>query len=77
MTTTTTTNIMQSTSGNPNNKLDIIIHDNEKGMCMLINAATSGDRNAIKKAEKILKYKDLTTEIQCIWNAKTKVIPII
>ena len=68
---------MQSTSGNPNNKPDIIIHDNEKGMCMLINAATSGDRNAIKKAEKILKYKDLTTEIQCIWNAKTKVIPII
>jgi hypothetical protein len=42
------------------------------------NVAISGDRNVIKKeAEKILKYKDLTIEIQCIWNVKTKVIPVI
>ena len=27
--------------------------------------------------EKILKYKDLTTEIQRTWNVKTKVIPVI
>ena len=33
----------------PNNKLDIIIHDNEKGTCMLIDFAISGDRNVIKK----------------------------
>jgi hypothetical protein len=33
---------------------------------MLIDVAISGDRNAIKnKAEKILKYKYLTIEIQC------------
>ena len=45
---------------------------------MLIDVAISGDRNVIKKeAEKILKYKDLTIEIQCIWNVKTKVIPVI
>jgi hypothetical protein len=32
--------------------------------------------NMIKKeAEKILKYKDFTTEIQRTWNVKTKVIP--
>jgi hypothetical protein len=44
---------------------------------MLIDVAISGDRNVIKKeAEKILKYKDLTIEIQCIWNVKTKVIII-
>ena len=30
-----------------------------------------------KEAEKILKYKDLTVEIQCMWNVKTKVIPVI
>jgi hypothetical protein len=30
-----------------------------------------------KEAEKILKYKDLTTEIQHMWNAKTRVIPVI
>jgi len=62
----------------PNNKPDIIIPDNEKGTCMLIDVAISGDRNVIKKeAEKILKYKDLTTEIRRMWNVKTKVIPVI
>jgi hypothetical protein len=45
---------------------------------MLIDAAVSGDRNVIKKeAEKILKYKDFTTETQRMWNVKTKVIPAI
>ena len=49
----------------PNNKPDIIIRDNEKGTCMLIDVAILGERNAIKKeAEKIIKYKDLTIEIQ-------------
>jgi hypothetical protein len=53
----------------PNNKLDIIIRDNEKGTCMLIDVAISGDRNMIKtEAEKILKYRDLTIEIQRMWN---------
>ena len=62
----------------PDNKPDIIIHDNERGKCLLIDVAISGDRNVIKKeAEKILKYKDLTIEVQHIWNVKTKVIPVI
>jgi len=59
----------------PNNKPDIIIHDNEKGICMLIDVAISKNRNVIEKdAEEILKYKDLTIEIQRMWNVKTKVI---
>jgi len=62
----------------PNNKPDIIIRDNEKRTCMLIDVAISRDRNVIKKeAEKILKYKHLTIEIQRVWNIKTKVIPVI
>jgi len=62
----------------PNNKPDIIISDNEKRTCMLIDVAISGDRNVIKKeAEKILKYKDLRIELQRMWNVKTKVIPVI
>jgi len=63
---------------NNNNKPDIKICDNERGKCMLIDNEISGDRNVIKKeAEKILKYKNLTIEIQCMWNVKTKVIPVI
>jgi RNase P/RNase MRP subunit POP5 len=30
-----------------------------------------------KDAEKILKYRELTIEIQRVWNVKTRVIPII
>ena len=61
-----------------NNKPDIIIRDNEKGTCRLIDFANSGHRNEIKKeAEKVLKYKDLTKELKRKWNIRTKVIPVI
>ena len=40
---------------------------------MLIDVAISRDRNVIKKeAEKVLNYKDVTIEIQCMWNVKNK-----
>ena len=53
----------------PNNKPDTIIRDNEKGTCVLIDVVISGDRNVIKKeTENILIYKDLTIEIQRMWN---------
>jgi hypothetical protein len=45
---------------------------------MLICGVISGDRNVIKKkAKKILKHEDLTTEIKRMWNVKTNVIPVI
>jgi hypothetical protein len=57
---------VQTDRTNPNNKPDIIICDKEKGTRILIDGAISGIRNMIKKEAKILKYKDLTTEIQCM-----------
>jgi hypothetical protein len=43
-----------------------------------LDTAISGDRNVIKKeAEKILNYKDLTSELLRMWNANTNVIPVI
>jgi hypothetical protein len=45
---------------------------------MLIDVTIPRDRNVIQKeAEKILKYKDITIEIQHMWNVKTRVIPVI
>jgi hypothetical protein len=56
----------------------IVICDYEKGTCMLLDVAIPGDRNVSQKeAEKILKYKDLTIEIQRMWNVKIRVIPVI
>jgi hypothetical protein len=69
---------MQTDRAIPNNKPDIIIRDDEKRTCILIDVAISGERNVIKKeAEKILKYKDLVIEIQRMWNVKTEQIPVI
>ena len=69
---------MQTDRTISNKKPGIIIRDNERGTCVLIDAAISGDRSVIKKeAEKILKFKDLTTEIQCMWSVKAKLIPVI
>jgi hypothetical protein len=45
---------------------------------MLIDVTIPGYRNVIQKEiEKILKHKDLTIEIQCMSNVKTRVIPVI
>jgi len=45
---------------------------------MLIDVTISGGRKVIKKeAEKILKYKDLTIEIQRKWNLRARVKPVI
>jgi hypothetical protein len=60
-----------------NNKPDNIIRDNVKGTRVLTDVAISGVKNVIKKkAEKILKYKDLTVEVQRMWNVKTNVITV-
>ena len=55
-----------------NNKPHIIIRVKEKGTCMLIDIAISGDRNVIRKEAKIFKTKDLTTETQHVWEYENK-----
>jgi hypothetical protein len=45
---------------------------------MLLDVTIPGDRNVIQKeAEKISTYKDLTIEIQRMWNVKTRMIPVL
>jgi hypothetical protein len=45
---------------------------------LLIDVAIPSDRNVIQKAsEKKLKYKNLSIEIQRMWNMKCFVIPVI
>jgi hypothetical protein len=68
---------VQNGGTTPNHKPDIIIRDNEKGTCMLIDVAISGDRNVVKKeSEKILKYTNFTIAIEPMWIVKTKVRPV-
>jgi hypothetical protein len=56
-----------------NNKADIIIRGHEKRTCMFIDVAISGDRKVINiEAEKILRCKDLTIEIQRMLNFENK-----
>ena len=69
---------MQTDRTIPSNKTDVIIPDNKKGTCKLIDVAIPGHRNVIEKeAEKILKYKDRMIEIQLMWNVKAKLILVI
>ena len=69
---------MQNGGTTPNNKPDIIIRDNEKGTCMLIDVAISGDRNVVKKeAEEVMQCTNLTIVIQPIWIVKNKSETII
>jgi hypothetical protein len=67
---------MKTNRTTPNNKADIIIRGNEKGTCLLVDAVISGPRNVTKtEAEKILKYKELTTG-KAYLKLKRKPIPV-
>jgi hypothetical protein len=68
---------MQTDRTIPNNKPGILTRDNGKRTGRLIDTALSGDRNVIKKAEKILKYTELIREIRRMTIMKANVIPVI
>jgi hypothetical protein len=60
------------------NRPDIIIKNKKDKTCLLIDVAIPSDKNVIQKeAEKKLKYKNLSIEIQRMWNMKCFVIPVI
>jgi hypothetical protein len=60
------------------NRPDIIIKNKKDKICLLIDVAVLSVRNVIQKEfEKKLKYKNLSIEIQRIWNMKCFVIPVI
>jgi len=57
-----------------NNKPDSTVRDNEKGTCVSIDVAISGDRNVIKKeVKKILRYKVITLEVLRMRKLKNKI----
>jgi hypothetical protein len=59
-----------------NRKPNIIIHDNEKGTCLLTEIVILGNRNVIRKeTKKVLTYEFLTVETKRMWNLK--MIPVI
>jgi hypothetical protein len=57
---------------------DIKIKHKKEKIRILIDVATTADRNVMhKEAEKKLKYKSLYVEIQWVWNLKCMIIPVI
>jgi hypothetical protein len=60
------------------NRPDIIIKNKKDKTCLSIDVAIPSDKNVIQKeAENKLKYKNLSIEIQRMWNMKYFVIPVI
>jgi hypothetical protein len=60
------------------NRPDIIIKNRKDKICLLIDVAIPSDKNVIQKeSEKKLIYKNLSIEIQRMWNIKCFVIPVI
>jgi hypothetical protein len=60
------------------NRPDIIIKNMLGKICLLIDVAVPLDRNVIQKeSEKKLKYKNLSTEIQQMWNMKSFVLEVV
>jgi hypothetical protein len=59
------------------NRPDIIIKNMKDKICLLTDVAIQSDSNVIQKeSEKKLKYKNLSIEIQRMWNMKCFVIPV-
>jgi hypothetical protein len=60
------------------NRTAIMIKNKKEKTCALIDLAIPANRNVVQKeAEKKLKYKSLSIEIQRMWNLKCTIVPVI
>jgi hypothetical protein len=61
------------------NRPDIIIKNKEDKTCLLIDVAVPSDKDITQKEseKKLLKYKNLSIDIQRMWNIKCFVISVI
>jgi hypothetical protein len=60
------------------NRPDIMVNKKKERTCLLIDVAIPSDKNVKQKeAEKTLKYKNLSIEIQRMWNMKCFVMTVI
>ena len=57
---------------------ELVVVDRKEKSCKIIDFAVPGDsRIEEKEKDKIEKYQDLGRELQKIWNAKVKIIPLV
>jgi hypothetical protein len=60
------------------NRPDLIVKNKKDKTCLFIDVAIPSEKNVIQKeAGKILKYKNVSIEIQRMWNMKCFVIPVV
>ena len=56
----------------------MVVVDKKERSCKIIDFAVPGDsRSEEKEKAKIEKHRDLGSELQQIWNAKVKIIPLV
>jgi len=78
ITITTTTTTVTNTTTSVTTITTVTITATDTTTTTTTTNNNNNNRNLTKKeAEKILNYKDLTIEIQRMWNVKTKVTPVI
>ena len=57
---------------------DLTIVEKTKNLVTLVDVAIPADKRILEKEqEKITKYQDLRTELEYLWNKKTRIIPVV
>jgi hypothetical protein len=73
-----TASIIRANNNNNNSVIIIVVKNKKDKTCLLIDVAIPSDKNAIQKEiEKKLKYKNLSIEIERMWNMKWFLISVI